>query len=248
MYKTYKTQGIVLKRIDWRENDLLVNIYTKDYGKIKAICKGGKNINSKMAAHLEPFSLVDLFLIKSNNLEKIAGAVCLSNFSEIKNNLEKIYYTSQAINLVNKTIKQGKKDEKVFNLLKNYLIILKSSYNFSKDKYEFLFSIFILKFLSILGYMPELYNCVICKRKLEPSENAFNYEKGGIICKNCKKDYVFNQNQNICQEDISEQTIKIFRLILKQNCDRLLKVKTNQKILNQVNKIIRNYLMYNKYD
>ena len=40
-------EGIVLKNKAYKENDMLVWIYTKDYGKIALIARGAKKLKSK---------------------------------------------------------------------------------------------------------------------------------------------------------------------------------------------------------
>ena len=55
MSQTYTTEGIILKRKDYQENDRLFTIYSKDYGKIDLIAKGTKKISSKLNSYLEPF-------------------------------------------------------------------------------------------------------------------------------------------------------------------------------------------------
>ena len=51
--------SIVLNRHDFRENDQMVSLYTKERGKVAVLAKGIKKITSKNSASLMPFSLLE---------------------------------------------------------------------------------------------------------------------------------------------------------------------------------------------
>ena len=64
----YKTEGIVLKSMEYQEADKIVTIFTKDYGKITAIAKGVRKTKSKFGSSLEILThSVFLFYISSSH-------------------------------------------------------------------------------------------------------------------------------------------------------------------------------------
>jgi len=63
----YKTNAIILKRVDIFEADRLYHIYTENFGKIRTIAGGVRKINAKLAGHLEPFNVVWTELITKKN-------------------------------------------------------------------------------------------------------------------------------------------------------------------------------------
>ena len=74
MSKTYQDKAITLKRIDIKEADRLFVFYTKEHGKVEAVARGVKKINSKMAGHLEPLGIVDLMIARGKSIDQVAGA------------------------------------------------------------------------------------------------------------------------------------------------------------------------------
>ena len=55
----YTTEGIILKKIDVGEANALFTIYTKDYGKIRAVAQGVKKEGAKLQGHLEPLAPIN---------------------------------------------------------------------------------------------------------------------------------------------------------------------------------------------
>jgi len=78
--RSYKTEGIVLKRINYGEADRILTIYTKRHGKIRAIAKGVRKLTSRKAGSLELFNNVVLFLVKGKNLDIITEAQTVDLF------------------------------------------------------------------------------------------------------------------------------------------------------------------------
>ena len=139
----------------------------------------------------------------------------------------------------NKLIKIGESDEAIFNLLKDFLEALndKKIINFN---YNLPYYFFIFKLLSILGYTPELYNCVVCKTKiLANNKTKFAINQGGLICGKCQN----LQNEALT---ISDNCVKMLRLILESNFDKLNKIKVEDGLAKELSVIIENYKVFQK--
>ena len=84
---TYQTNAIVLKREDIFEADRVYNLYTEEFGKVRAIAGSVRKINAKLSGHLEPFNIVwvelatkkngDLFITTALSFKKLLN----QNFS-----------------------------------------------------------------------------------------------------------------------------------------------------------------------
>lgn len=183
----YTTQAVVLNSIDYGESDLIVSFYTLDYGKLSGIAKGAKRSKKRFVNCLDPFSYVKLIFAQRQNdsLARIDQCELLDSFSGIRRNLNTIAVGSYFLELLSEMVREGQKNQKAFELILNFLKYL----NIGKDAETFA-RFFEIKLLSILGYMPHLDKCVVCKNA--PAENAkihFSSAKGGIICQSCIKPY-----------------------------------------------------------
>ena len=121
MGRTYKTEGIILKRINYGEADRILTIYTKHYGKIKALAKGVRRITSRRGGNIELFNQTVLFLHKGRNLDILQEAQVISSFKSWRKNLKKVstaYYFSE---LVDKLTPEAQANQQVFELLRRFL-------------------------------------------------------------------------------------------------------------------------------
>ena len=147
----YQDLAIVLNRKVFQEDDLLINFYTKKYGKIVLQAVGAKKIKSKLAGHIEPMNLVKIEWVAGKTLNKLTGAVVSSSFSDIKNNLDKINYAQYFLNVVDKITQVQHSDKNVFEFLKNVLEKLTSA----EEKNLALIKLsFDYKILFLFGYNP----------------------------------------------------------------------------------------------
>lgn len=125
--RTYKTEGIVLKRTNYGEADRILTIYTKNYGKIKAMAKGIRKITSRKAGSLEPFTHTVLFLAKGKNLDIITETQSVNAFKSWRSDLNRVGVAYYFCELVDKLTPEEQENYLVFEILKGYLARLKNS-------------------------------------------------------------------------------------------------------------------------
>ncbi len=167
---TYQTQGIILKKIDFREADQLFSIYTENKGKILAIGRGTKKIQSKLNCSLQYFSVLDLMIAPGKNYDHIAGVYLANNYKKIQKQIKKVILASFGLELIEKLTTLGNSDRRIFILLKRYLDAIDSN-DFSDREWQLVKNAFSVKFLDLLGLNP-------------PSEIVSNPIKLNIFLKN----------------------------------------------------------------
>ncbi|MCL5410363.1 MAG: DNA repair protein RecO [Patescibacteria group bacterium] len=225
----YKTQGIVLKRMNFGEADRILTILTERFGKIKAIAKGVRKGKSKLAGHLEPFMLIDLQLHEGKTFYIVTGAEIGSDFPEIHNELKKTSQAFYLAELIDKFLPEHQKSEEVFCLFCQALEYL------NKNEKSLFLRIFELKIIEASGFHPELYECVHCKNKLEDESNFWDAVEGGVICGDCQKKFQHGKS-------ISNQLIKLLRLIEKSDFVILHKLKISDALEIEVEEILSGYI------
>lgn len=179
----YNTYAIVLDSIDYGESDRIVKFYTIDYGKISGIAKGAKRSKKRFVNSLEPFSHVKLIFAQKPNagLARVDQCELINGFHSIKKNIEIIAAASYFVELLSEMVREGQKNQKVFDLVLKFLKHL----NDGKEP-DTLTRFFEIRLLSMLGYLPHLDKCVVCKKL--PDEDLkiyFSSAKGGVVCQSC---------------------------------------------------------------
>ncbi|MFA5022445.1 MAG: DNA repair protein RecO [Patescibacteria group bacterium] len=150
---TYQTYGLILKKTDCGEANQLFSIYTNSHGKILALGRGTKKVQSKLNGHLTQFAVVNL-MIASGKGDHIAGADIFKNFSSISQDLKKIVLSSFGLELVEKMTKQNEPDSKIFSLLARYLWVIDKN-SFSDSDWYLIKKAFTVKLLTLLGIGPK---------------------------------------------------------------------------------------------
>jgi DNA repair protein RecO (recombination protein O) len=225
---TRQVKGIILRKQDYRENDRLFVIYTDELGKIEAVAKGARKIKSKMAGHLDLFSVVNLMVAPGKTYYQIAGADREKNFLNVKNDLSKTVLVSFCLETVDGFTKLDHPDQKLYELLAEMMEIFDSEKNKNFLKLYVLSKFFVLKLMSILGWTPELYVCVKCKKKIMPNENFFDAARGGLTCGNCGRGGL----------PISTAAIKILRFVLQRNLKSAAAIKITKTQIKEISKIV----------
>ena len=115
--RTYKTEGIILKRTNFGEADKILTIYTRHFGKIKVLAKGVRKTTSRKSGHLELFNWAQIYLAKGRNLDIITEAETVRSFRGWRKNLAKVGLAYYFCELVERLTAENVKNQEIFNLL-----------------------------------------------------------------------------------------------------------------------------------
>ena len=152
MLRSFKLEGIILKRRNFGEADRILTIFTQNLGKIKVKAPGVRRILSRRSPHIEPLNLSMLTLYKSSSASFpiLTEAAPLERFSFIKKDLKLIGFAYYLCELVSSLCPQNQENRDVFFLLKNTLFQLSKGNNSST-----LVSYFEKELLRSLGFWRE---------------------------------------------------------------------------------------------
>lgn len=241
MAESQNTQALIIKRHDWREHDSRVVLYTKRFGKVSLVARGVKKIKSKIAAHVEPLSLADIMILKGKVFDYLGSSLITKSHLNIKSDLNALYFAGRSLGVFDNLVKEGVPDEELFDFLIYYFDFLDNlaSGGLKKEAGEDFFSYFIFQILAILGYKPELYHCLSCKRKIEPTGNSFNFRLGGLICPHCLGDNKQRFNPNEISA-ISADCIKIIRIFSEKKAYQNIRISHN--LAKEISRLAKVYL------
>lgn len=228
----YKYQSIILGKCDVAEADRFYALYTREVGKVSVLGKGVRNSRAKLAGSLETITYAEIFVAKTKGRGKIIGAIVLDNFSKVKEEPIVVLSIFEVINIFGRLVTQEEKDEAVFDLLLSYLRAMEElvGARAAEKKIHIVSLGFIFKLLDALGYKIEMEKCVICARRLSPGRNYINVEKGGTICLDCR-------NRDKKGIGISDQSIKLGRIFLRNKIENFKKIEAEEKDINHLKKI-----------
>ncbi|MBI2034995.1 MAG: DNA repair protein RecO [Candidatus Levybacteria bacterium] len=130
--RTFKTEGIIIKRRNIGEADRFLIVFTKNYGKITVKAVGVRKIMSRRSGHVELLNHSVLTLYKSGyGLPILTETQALEDFSEIKRDLTKIGFAYHICELVDGLCPENQDNRAVFSLL--FDTLKKLTYSSSED-------------------------------------------------------------------------------------------------------------------
>ncbi|MEW6557390.1 MAG: DNA repair protein RecO [Elusimicrobiota bacterium] len=143
----HNVQAIVIKKNEFREYDRVLTLYTKEFGKIKALARSVKKPRAKLACVCELFVLSELrlFLREHSAFGKITGGVILDSNSFIRYNLEKFYEACYICEVMDALTPDRQPNAEKFFLLKNELSNINKNITNRKDY-------FVKELLQLTGF------------------------------------------------------------------------------------------------
>lgn len=245
MDETKNTPALILNRQDYKENDSLVTVYTPLYGKLTLVARGTKKLSSKLAGHIEPLTLADLMIVKGKGFDYIGAAITRAAYLGTREDLNKLYYAGQALNLFGRLTKENQSDERLFFLLVRWLEILNDFSGFKREDGELVLAFFTVKFLAELGYKPEMYKCLECQEAVSPGNNYFNLLNGGLVCGGCfEKDRLATGIPKVELLTITDNCIKLMRFMVDNRFQSAEKLKIDNKILKELNGLLDKFIKF----
>jgi DNA repair protein RecO (recombination protein O) len=162
--RSFKTEGIVIKRKNFHEADRILTIFTKTRGKILVKAKGVRKITSRRAGHIELLNCAIFNLYQGNGLKGmpiLTEVESLNNYSVLKKDLRKIGIAYHICELADALCAENQENEEIFTLLTQALEMISKD-----DRLDLISHRFELKLLKLLGFSTDVH-----KLNKEETEN-----------------------------------------------------------------------------
>lgn len=145
--RSFKTEGIVIKRRNYNEADKIVTIFSKKNGKINIKAVGVRRITSRRSSHIELLNYSTFNLYQGKGMPVLTEVTSLNDFSPLKKDLKKIAAAFHICELVDGLCAENQENDAIFNLLMQTFSKISSNYNLRDTVYEF-----EIQLLNLLGF------------------------------------------------------------------------------------------------
>ncbi len=175
-----KVCGLVIRETDYRENDKILTVITKELGKISICARGVRNSRSKNTSAVR-FLCYTEFVISGgkNNFYYMNQCSLISSFYKISEDFVKLSLATYIAQLSADIIPECSECENTLSLILNTFYVIA---NTDKDL-ALIKSAFELRLMSEQGYMP-CFDC--CNKCGEITSPMFFDVAGGIFyCSTC---------------------------------------------------------------
>lgn len=203
--RTLKVDAVVLRHSDWGEADRLLTLYSREQGKLRAIAKGVRKIQSRKAGHLEPFTRATIMLAKGQDLWIVTQAEASNLFQPIREDLQKMGQAAYVVELLDRFTYEEGQNWQLYKLLTDTLERLSAVEDtFIPVRY------YEMRLLDLLGYRPLLFECAACGEKITARDQYFSADLGGVLCPKCA-----NRGQSMRQ--VSLEALRFLRHIQRSD-------------------------------
>lgn len=176
-----KINALMLKSVDYKDNDKMLTLYSLEQGLIGASIRGVKKAGAKLGFSAQPFCFAEYILSVNGERATVIGATEIESFYNVRLHIG-AYYASCVV--AEFLIKCGSEqsDEKMFMLAVNTIKKL----NFNPQDANGELCKFLYRALNLLGYGIKADGCASCKSDATQGEYSyFDFESGALYCEDC---------------------------------------------------------------
>jgi DNA repair protein RecO (recombination protein O) len=183
-----KATALVLRTTDWSESSRIATLWTREFGKVRVLAKGGRRLKSNFENALDLLTLCRIVFLRksSDSLDLLTEAQVIQRFPRLRTDLAALY----AAYYVAELLAEGTRDYDPHPLLfDEALDTLQTLGNMEKPGAPATgprVARFEMVLLRELGYSPVLDHCAGCGGSVVETELAFSAAANGVLCRRCR--------------------------------------------------------------
>ena len=231
--RVYKTPAIVLRQRKLGDADKILTLYTANLGKIEAVAKGVRKTRSRLAGHVEPLTQATFMLAKGKSLDIVTQVETIESFQPVRDDLDRLSRALYTAELIDRFTEPHEEQFVLYRLLLDTLRRVGA-----RPDIDTPVRFFEMALLNLLGYRPELEECVVCRGRLEPVTNYWSAAAGGVVCAGCRR-HVEGELRSV-----SVNALKMLRLLLHGRFEDVARVGVRQDLADELERSMREYVRW----
>ncbi len=184
-----KATALVLRAIDFSETSVIVTLFTREFGKISGLAKGGRRLKGPFESALDLLALCRIvFLRKSSDaLDLLTEAKLERRFRVSEAGLAGLNAAFYVAELLRELTHDNDPHAELFDAADRTLVVLGQSRDAGAHVTAQHVFRFELTALRLLGHMPSLDACAECGATVEAKGRVpFGHTAGGVLCAACR--------------------------------------------------------------
>jgi DNA repair protein RecO (recombination protein O) len=179
-----KALALVLRTTDWSETSRIATLWTREFGKVRGVAKGGRRLRSNFESALDLLTVCSIVLLRksSGGLDLLTEAQVVRRFPQLTGNLAALYAGYYVAELLTDLTEENDPHPTLFDEAVQTLEALGAAEGATGPR----LARFELVLLRELGYRPTLEECACCGAVLDGKALAFGPTAGGVVCRACQ--------------------------------------------------------------
>ncbi len=230
--RSYRTEAVVLRRSDFGEADRLLTLYSRDYGKVRAIAKGARKPQSRKTGHVELFMRSDFMLARGRTIDIVTQAETIEPHRALSQDLLRTTYAAYAVELLDNFTPEEEKHTGIYNLLIEALVRFDNS-----DNLPLAARYFELRLLSLAGFQPQLFYDVVTGDAIEEADYYFSATEGGLF-------HLQERKVDRSARRVSAAAIKVLRFLQTRTWETVAHLQLRQSLQQELESVMHYYVAY----
>jgi DNA repair protein RecO (recombination protein O) len=179
-----KALAVVLRTTDWSESSRIATLWTREFGKVRVLAKGGRRLKSSFESALDLLSVCSIVLLRksSGGLDLLTEAQLVERFGRLRTDLQALYAAYYVAELLSDWTEDYDPHPLLFDEARATLQTLATPGTVTALR----LARFELVLLRELGYAPVLEACATCGSSPPAQGLAFSPAAGGVLCRACQ--------------------------------------------------------------
>ena len=179
-----KARALVLRTTDWSESSRIATMWTREFGRVRVLAKGGRRLKSAFENALDLLTLCDIVLLRksSGSLDLLTEARVVRRFQRLRDDLSALYSAYYLAELLADWTEDYDPHPRVFD----EAVLTLSELGMPGVAVGPRIARFELVLLRELGHGPALEVCTICGSPVAEAGLAFSASAGGVVCPRCQ--------------------------------------------------------------
>lgn len=179
---TYRDEAVVLRTYQLGEADRIINLFTRQHGKVRAVAKGVRRTSSKFGARLEPFSHIDVQLAQGRGSLDVVTQVETLHAGLLGSDYDRFTAAEVLVEAADRLVsEEGAPALPQYRLLLGALLALAAP----ERSAAAIVDSYLLRSLAVAGWAVTLGECSSCGVVGE-SSLWFSPQGGGTVCARCR--------------------------------------------------------------
>ena len=178
-----ESEAIVLRSYPLREADLLVTLFTRVEGKVRGVARSAKKSKRRFGGALEPLTYVRAFydVRERQDLARLDSCEVLESPMASEVSYPRAVALGHIAELLDELLPDHEANDAIFRLTLSVLHVLTGPNVWMPVTY------FELWLTRLVGFLPELTECIVCGRNLNGSRAYFHALADGLMCVDDKR-------------------------------------------------------------
>lgn len=173
-----KTDGLVLRQVNYQDNDQILTLLTKKHGLMSVKARGVRTRASRLKGACQLLTYSEFTVFENRGFHTVDEANAIEMFTGLRTDIELLSLGSYFAQAAEVLSQEDIPNPELLSLTLNALYALSRR----KNTPALIKAAFELRAACLSGYEPELSGCVVCAN---PSPDRFDVRGGTLCCASC---------------------------------------------------------------